>query len=92
MLSTPTPSPFSRSNLNCSPCPHCCFLCFSFVGNTRTAAKESLAVRPQKPLSLLLPLPPSPFSPSAIASIAIRDNAASVSFLQRTFCRRPQPL
>ncbi|RWW02353.1 hypothetical protein GW17_00034566 [Ensete ventricosum] len=48
-----------------SPRPHRCFLCLSFVSNTRTAEKESLAIRPQKPPLLLLPLPPSPFSLSA---------------------------
>ncbi|RWV83782.1 hypothetical protein GW17_00054570 [Ensete ventricosum] len=42
----------------------------TFVNNTRTTTRESLAVQPQKPLSLLLSLPPSPFSPSTAANIA----------------------
>ncbi|RZR98493.1 hypothetical protein BHM03_00027856, partial [Ensete ventricosum] len=42
----------------------------TFVNNTRTTTRESLAVQPQKPPSLLLSLPPSPFSPSTAASIA----------------------
>ncbi|RRT79608.1 hypothetical protein B296_00006622 [Ensete ventricosum] len=75
------PSPFIRNNLNRSPCPHHCFLCLSFVSNTRTAVKESLTIQPQKPLLPLLPLPPSPFSPSAVVSIVAEDDAASVPTL-----------